>query len=98
MKQWLIETIVKKFGPSAIRAGVVALLTGLTAYAGVLTQYGVIVDKVARTITIHFDTLEAAVLVLVMALIGGTVKVANTEVKKALPEKNSPPDSTPPIG
>jgi hypothetical protein len=98
MKQWLIETIVKKFGPSAIRAGIVALLTWATAYSGVLEQYGVVIDKVAHTATIHFDTLGAAILVLVMMILGGSVKVANTEVKKVLPEKSAAPESTPPIG
>ncbi len=91
MKDWLIQTALKKFGPSALRAGVVALLTALTAYSGVLEKWGVIVDKVARTITIHFDTLEVVVLGLVMAAIGGIVKVAQPE-KPVMPKiKDTPP-------
>ncbi len=95
MKDWLIQVVVKKFGPSALRAGVVALLTAITAYSGVLEQWGVIVDKVARTITIHFDTMEVVVLGLVMAMLGGTVKVAQATGKEMLPKKEDEPVEPP---
>lgn len=95
MKGWIIEAAIKRFGPSAIRGGVLALVGLLAAYQGVLQTFGVFYDEAAKTITIHLGTLESALIVLAISSTAGLIKVLNHEGTKVLPKKVSP-ESTPP--
>ena len=58
MKDYLIEVILKKMLPSAVRA-ILAAFTGLlVAHAGVLAKAGVAYDAAAQTVTLHLSTFD----------------------------------------
>ena len=59
LKMWLINIGLKKMGPSLIRAALAWVLALVAANPGMLETFGIVYDKVAHTITLHVNTLEA---------------------------------------
>lgn len=60
LKEWLLEVGIKKMGPSALRAGFLAVGGFIAAKAGMFSSFGVVYDKVNHLITIDLNQLNAA--------------------------------------
>lgn len=84
MKSWLIETVFKTFGPSAIRGAILGLAGWLMARENLLSAFGIVSDAAAKTTTIHWEQLSMAVILALPALIAGIVKVTQKEGSKAV--------------
>lgn len=70
MKNWLIEIALKKMGPSAIRAGILAVAGFIAAKAELFSQLGIVYDAATRIITINLDQLNAGAALLLIGTAG----------------------------
>lgn len=59
LKNWLIEVLLKKMGPSLIKGALAAGLGLLAAHQGVLNGLGITWDPSGHTIDIDLDALGA---------------------------------------
>ena len=84
IKTWLVEIGVKQLGPSAIRAMVLGASAWLIARNGFLASYGIVSDAAARTTTIHWDQVSAALIVGLPAVIAMIVKLTQHTTTAAI--------------
>jgi hypothetical protein len=96
MKNWLVEVGVKTFGPSAVRGAVLGIAGWLMAKEGMLAPFGIVSDAVAKTTTIYWEQLSAAIILGLPALIAGIVKLTQREGEKVVTKVTQPkPEGTP---
>lgn len=88
-KNWVVQILIKKFGPSAVRGAILGLVGWVAAKEGLLTPLGIIYDTATHILTINLDTLSIWAVAGLPALGAGVIKVLNHEgnvvVKKVLP-------------
>lgn len=77
LKDWVIDVLIKKMGPSAIRAGILGLVVLLAAHQEVLVQFGIVYDAAARVITINLDKMNLGLVFLLPAVGGAVIKMLN---------------------
>lgn len=83
MKGWLLEVLIKKFGPSAIRGGILGLSGLLVAKHELLSPLGIIYDTATNILTINFDHLSMWAMAILPALGAGLIKILNHHVDEA---------------
>lgn len=91
MKGWLVETVIKTFGPSAIRGAILGVSGWLLAKENILAPFGIVSDAIAKTTTIHWEQMSAAVVIALPALIAGVVKMTQKEAQKVIQPKGETP-------
>jgi len=77
MKGWIIDVLVKKFGPSAIRGAILGFGAWLATREGLLSAVGIIYDKATHIVTINLDTLSIWAIAGLPAIGAGVIKVLN---------------------
>lgn len=80
LKRFLLEVGIRKMGPSAIRAAILAVAGFVAAKAELFAQLGIVYDATAKLITIDLAKLDsgAAVLLIGTAGAGGAlIKLIN---------------------
>lgn len=89
MKNYLLEVLLKKAGPSALRGAIGVVTVWLASNADLLKGLGFVYDDAAKTLTLNFGTLETWITTVgIFALTAGLVKVFNHEGEKLLPKKD----------
>jgi hypothetical protein len=58
MKTYVVEVLIKKMGPSAVRAGLAAFIGIILAHQGMLAKFGVVYDQASNTLSLHLSTLQ----------------------------------------
>jgi hypothetical protein len=84
MKEWLMEVVVKKMGPSALRGAVLGVFGWLMARQGLLDSFGVVSDAANHTTTVYWDKLSTALIVALPALLAAVIKLVNHHTETAL--------------
>lgn len=79
LKGWLVDVLLKKFGPSAIRGAILGLGGFLAAKEGVLSAFGIVYDKTSHILAINLDTLSLLGVAAIPALGAGLIKIINHE-------------------
>lgn len=57
LKTYCVEVVLRKLGPSAIRAAIAGFIALLAAHQNMLTQFGIVYDDALKTVTLHLDSL-----------------------------------------
>lgn len=91
LKNWLIEVVVKKMGPSAIRGAILGLAGFLAAKEGALGAFGIVYDTSAHIITISLDKLNLALVALLPAAGAAVIKLLNHQAVAVLPGNEPKP-------
>jgi hypothetical protein len=92
-KLWVVDVLIKKLGPSALRGALLALTTFLIAHANILGSYGVIYDAATGTITLNLGKLSMALILGLPALIAAILKLTSHSASEVV---LSTPSTTPP--
>lgn len=83
MKDWLIDVLLKKFGPSALRGAVLAVGTFLVAKHDLLAPLGIVYDQATHILTVNFDTFSMWGSILIVSSGAGLIKVLNHHADEA---------------
>lgn len=68
IKDWLFRLGITEAGPSAIRAGVLAVFAWTLAKNNALAPFGIVSDAVTRTTVIHWDQVKTGAIALLPVL------------------------------
>ena len=102
LKTWVIDVLIKKFGPSAVRGAVLGIASWLVAKHEMLAPLGIVYDAATHILTVNLDTLSVWGVAAIPAIGAGVIKVLNHHtdeaVKAVLPtpkaDAPNPPNST----
>lgn len=84
LKTWIIDVLIKKFGPSFIRGAILGLAGFIAAKEGLLAHFGVVYDAASHIVTVNLDTLNIGLVALIPAIGGGVIKVLNHHADTAV--------------
>jgi len=73
MKDWLTNVMLQKFGPSAVRGGILGVVGWLAAKSGALAHWGVTIQ--GHIVSVDGDKVSMAVIAGLPALAAGLIKV-----------------------
>ena len=76
-KGWLLDVLIKKAGPSAIRGALLGLGGWIAAKSGILGTFGVAYDSAHQIITLDLNTLNIALVALLPAVGAAAIKILN---------------------
>lgn len=91
IKAWLIETLIKIGGPSAIRGAILGISAWLLAKNNILSTYGIVSDAAAHTTTVYWDKVSVALVLLLPAAIAAVIKMVNSHASSAVKTAVAPP-------
>lgn len=75
LQTWIVEVLIKKLGPSAIRGGILGIMGWIMTRNGMLAQFGVVSDMATHTTTIHWDTLSTWLIAGLPAITAAGIKL-----------------------
>lgn len=87
LKNWFLEVVLKKMGPSAIRGAILGLSGWLITKNNLLEAFGVFSDPTAHVTVINWDKLSLALVALLPAFLAAFIKLINHQGKEFFPKK-----------
>jgi len=84
LREWLLEVVVKKGGPSLIRGAILGIFAWLLAKQGALASFGIVADQATHTVTVHLDQLNMALVAGLPAVLAAVIKIFNHQASEII--------------
>lgn len=95
LKGWLINVVIKKFGPSAVRGAILGLTGFLAARHELLAPLGIVYTQTTNILTIDFNIMSIWAVAALPAIGAGIIKILNhqsNEAVKSMIQPKNPPE------